>query len=273
MNSGEHRNAQAEPNPFAGQTVVVTGSSRGIGKAIAFEFGLAGANVVIHGGHDQSRATGVSDQLQDLGIATQVIVADISQDSECERLVDAAFSWQGNVDVWINNAGADVLTGPAAQMSYGDKAAQLWQVDVMGTMRLCRLVGPRFVAAQAGVVINMGWDQAAMGQAGESGELFACSKGAVMAFTKSLAKSLAPYVRVNCVAPGWIKTSWGQSVTGYWDERAQGESLLARWGTPEDVAHVTRFLASPAAAFVNGQTISVNGGSQPWPQQLTKKTP
>jgi 3-oxoacyl-[acyl-carrier protein] reductase len=96
--------------------------------------------------------------------------------------------------------------------------------------------------------------------AGDSGELFGAAKGAVMAATRSLAKSLAPEVRVNCLAPGWIRTAWGEQASDEWQERARRESLLGRWGEPEDVARVASFLASPAAEFVNGQIIHVNGG-------------
>jgi len=133
----------------------------------------------------------------------------------------------------------------------------------MATIRLSRLVGQRMVAAggdRPPVILNMGWDQADVGMAGDSGEMFAAVKGAVIAFTRSLAKSLAPKVRVNCLAPGWIKTAWGEQASAAWQERARAESLLQRWGTPEDVARVARFLASPAAAFVNGQVVSINGG-------------
>jgi 3-oxoacyl-[acyl-carrier protein] reductase len=115
--------------------------------------------------------------------------------------------------------------------------------------------------AGQGVLVNVGWDGAARGMAGDSGELFATVKGAIMAFTRSLARSLAPEVRVNCVAPGWIKTAWGEQASAYWQDRARKESLLGRWGTPEDVARVVRFLVSPAAAFVTGQIVDVNGGS------------
>jgi 3-oxoacyl-[acyl-carrier protein] reductase len=111
-----------------------------------------------------------------------------------------------------------------------------------------------------GVILNIGWDQADLGMAGDSGELFAATKGAVMAFTRSLAASLAPQVRVNCIAPGWIKTAWGEHASAAWQERAVQESLRGRWGTPEDVAAVARFLASPAADFITGQVIHVNGG-------------
>jgi NAD(P)-dependent dehydrogenase (short-subunit alcohol dehydrogenase family) len=107
----------------------------------------------------------------------------------------------------------------------------------------------------------MGWDQADTGMEGDSGQLFAATKGAVMAFTKSLALSLAPEVRVNCLAPGWVRTGWGESASTYWQNRVRRETPLGRWGTPEDVAVVARWLASPAAAFITGQVIRVNGGA------------
>jgi 3-oxoacyl-[acyl-carrier protein] reductase len=96
---------------------------------------------------------------------------------------------------------------------------------------------------------------------GDSGELFAATKGAIMAFTRSLALSLAPTVRVNALAPGWIKTEWGEGASRAWQERVLRETPMHRWGTPEDVARVARFLVSPAAGFVTGQIARVNGGS------------
>ena len=130
----------------------------------------------------------------------------------------------------------------------------------MGTVELSRQIGRHMAEHTGGAIVNMGWDQAECGMAGDSGELFGTTKGAVMAFTKSLAHSLAPHVRVNAVAPGWIRTAWGEQASDYWQQRATSESLLGRWGEPEDVARVVAFLASPAAAFVNGHIVPVNGG-------------
>ena len=112
-----------------------------------------------------------------------------------------------------------------------------------------------------GVLLNMGWDQAETGMEGDSGELFAAAKGAVMGFTRSLALSLAPQVRVHCLAPGWIRTDWGERASGTWQERVRRETPLGRWGRPEDVAAAARFLVSPAAAYLNGQVLRVNGGA------------
>ena len=109
-------------------------------------------------------------------------------------------------------------------------------------------------------ILNMGWDQAWQGMAGESGELFSTTKGAIMSMTKSLAQSLAPNVRVNCLAPGWIQTKWAENASESWSQRAKQESLMNRWGLPEDVARAAAFLCSGDANFISGQIIPINGG-------------
>jgi 3-oxoacyl-[acyl-carrier protein] reductase len=246
-------------NSLIGQTAVVTGSSSGIGRAIALELAAAGADVLVHARRNEKDANEVARIVRSLGRESSVMLADLSEESEQDRLVDTAWSWRP-IDIWVNNAGVDVLTGPAADWSFEDKLAALWKVDVVATLRLSRAVGKRMRERGHGVIINMGWDQAETGMAGDSGEFFGAVKGAVMSATRSLAKSFAPEVRVNCIAPGWIRTAWGQQASNEWQERAKRESLTGRWGDPEDVARVACFLASPAAAFVNGQVIAVNGG-------------
>jgi 3-oxoacyl-[acyl-carrier protein] reductase len=243
---------------LSGQTAVVTGSSSGIGRAIALELAHAGADVLVHARQNEAGANEVADAIRSLGRESRVVMADLSKPAEQDRLVETAWSWRA-ADIWINNAGADVLTGTAANLTFENKLAALWQVDVVATLRLSREVGRRMKQRGKGAIVNMGWDQVDSGMAGESGELFGAAKGAVMAATRSLAKSLATEVRVNCVAPGWIRTAWGQQASDEWQERARRESLLGRWGEPEDVARVACFLASPAAEFVNGQNIHING--------------
>ena len=237
---------------------VVTGSTRGIGKAIARELASAGANVVVHG-RDQQAADEVSAEIRQLKRESHVVVTDLAVADGRTVLVEE--SWRERpIDIWVNNAGVDVLTGESADWAFDEKLRRLWEVDVLGTVELSRAVGARMKERGQGPIINIGWDQAETGMEGESGEMFAVVKGGIMNFTRSLAKSLAPAVRVNCIAPGWIRTAWGDKASDYWQERAKGESLLARWGETEDIARVARFLASDAASFVNGQRIAVNGG-------------
>jgi 3-oxoacyl-[acyl-carrier protein] reductase len=244
---------------LAGLTALVTGATSGIGRATALELASAGAHVLVHG-RRQAEAEAIVAQARKCGAAAEVLLADVADEAQREALVEQAWQWRGGVDVWINNAGADVLTGEAAAWPFERKLALLWQVDVCGTTHLSRLVGARMRERTRGAIINIGWDQADFGMAGDSGELFAATKGAVMAFSKSLAQSLAPQVRVNCVAPGWIRTAWGRDASESWQQRAVRESLLQRWGTPEDVARAVRFLASPSADFITGQVLAVNGG-------------
>ena len=245
---------------LSGQIAVVTGASSGIGRATALELAAAGAAVIVHAGHSTDAAQAVAREITSAGGRAEVIMADLADPTAWEPLVERAWAWGGAIDAWVNNAGLDVLTGDNAALPFEQKLAALWQVDVAATMQLSRLVGARMKERGRGAIVNTGWDQVELGMAGDSGELFAAIKGAVMAFTRSLSRSLAPQVRVNCVAPGWIKTAWGAQASNDWQQRAVRESLLERWGEPADVARATRFLLSPAASFITGHTIPVNGG-------------
>lgn len=239
---------------------VVTGSSSGIGRAIALELAAAGADVLVHARTNGKGAASVASEVEALGRRAEIMLCDLGDASQHAGFVENAWQWQKRVDIWINCAGADVLTGEAAEWSFEEKLELLWRVDVVGTLRLSRMIATKMRQRNQGVILTVGWDQAEHGMAGDSGELFATIKGAVMAFTRSLANSFAPDVRVNCLAPGWIKTKWGDDASQYWQERAQRESLLGRWGTPQEVAQAACFLASPAANFITGQILPVNGG-------------
>lgn len=250
------------------RTAVVTGSSGGIGGAIAKALAASGFAVIVHGRGNVAGAEATAEAIRNAGGEAKVVLADLADSQACTQFVEYAFAAYGGADVWVNNAGVDVLTGAARTWSFDEKLAALWQVDVAATMRLARDAGRRMLERGQGSIINIGWDQAATGMAGDSGEMFAAVKGAVMAFTRSLAHSLAPSVRVNCVAPGWIKTEWGDAASEYWQRRAMGESLRARWGTPQDIADAVAFLASPAADFITGHILPVNGGlrrGEPYP--------
>jgi 2-amino-4-hydroxy-6-hydroxymethyldihydropteridine diphosphokinase len=253
------RAAPTAGRELAGLRAAVTGSTSGIGRAIALELAAGGADVLVHG-RRAAAAEEVAEQVRQAGVRAAVVLADVGVTADCQRLVREAWESWGGIDVWVNNAGADTLTGAAAQWPFERKLQELLAIDVRATLLLSREVGGR-MRARGGVLLNMGWDQAETGMEGDSGQLFAAAKGAVMAFSKSLAVSLAPRVRVNCLAPGWIRTAWGESASARWQERVRRETPLGRWGKPEDVAAAARWLASPAAAFLTGQVIRVNGGA------------
>jgi 3-oxoacyl-[acyl-carrier protein] reductase len=243
-----------------GKIAVVTGSSSGIGRAVALRLADAGVDVLVHARQNQQGALEVAGRIRQCGVQSTIIMADLADADRREKFATQAWHWLGAIDILVNNAGADTLTGDAAKWSFERKLDALWKVDVLCTVSLTRLIGEQMKSRGTGAIINIGWDQAEQGMAGDSGEMHATSKGAVMAFTRSAAQSLAPEVRVNCVAPGWIKTAWGEGASEYWQRRAAAESLLGRWGTPEDVAGAVEFLASPMSSFVTGEVLRVNGG-------------
>jgi 3-oxoacyl-[acyl-carrier protein] reductase len=240
---------------------IVLGSTSGIGRAVALALATSGADVIIHGRSSRQAADQASSSIRAMGRKSEVLMADLADRRSGDQLVSDAWSMWGGLDAWLHLAGADTLTGAGAELSFDAKLDLIWSVDVVATIRLCRSVGRRMVAQGSGSIVTMGWDQAERGMEGDSGELFAATKGAILSFTRSLALSLAPEVRVNALAPGWIKTAWGQNASKSWQERALHETPLARWGTPEDVASAACFLVSEAASFLTGQVIRVNGGA------------
>ena len=230
-----------------GLTALVTGSTSGIGAAIANLFQTEGARVLTHG----RRLLGPNHLVADLRDAEQVT-----------RLADESWAMAGNgLDILVCNAGADTLTGDAAKWPFERKLEELLAVDLKATMHLARDIGARMKARGRGVILTVGWDQAETGMEGDSGQLFGAVKGAIMCFTRSLALSLAPEVRVNCLAPGWIRTSWGETASPVWQERVRRETPLGVWGLPDDIAAAALWLASPGAKFMTGQTIRINGGA------------
>lgn len=244
------------------RTAVVTGSSSGIGRAIALELAAAGADVVVHCRRSVGRAEQVATAVRDLGRRAAVIAADLGDVQDCEQFVNECWESElGRPSIWVNNAGADLLTGDAASMSYAEKLHRLYEVDVRGTVLLSRAIGRRMIDLGRGVILNIGWDQADRGMEGDSGELFSVSKNAIMGLTRSLALSLAPAVRVNAIAPGWIRTAWGEQAGDEWHQRVLRETPLDRWGEPQDIAKLARFLVSDEASYITGQVINANGGA------------
>ena len=256
---------QSEADGFGrleGLGAVVTGSSTGLGRAIALELARGGARLVVHCRQSREEAQEVVELIRRAGGRADACLADLSDPGAIATLLARSEEFLGRVDVWVNNAGVDLLTGSAAERSFEEKLEQLWSVDVRATIQLSRLVGQQMREAGGGVILNIGWDQAERGMAGDSGELFSAAKGAVMSFTRSLALGLAPTVRVNCIAAGWIRTAWGEAASEEWQQRVLRETPLQRWGEPEDIARLARFLVSSEADYLTGQVIYANGGAE-----------
>jgi 3-oxoacyl-[acyl-carrier protein] reductase len=177
----------------------------------------------------------------------------VSDAGQVDRIGPAAVFALGRVDVWVNNAGADILTGDQAALPPRERLDLLLDVDLRGTIlaswRAAELLA---LNKDGGVIVNMSWDHVLTGMPGVNPQMFAAVKGGVLAFSKSLARTVAPLVRVNVVAPGWISTAFGEGLDDEARRKVEASTPLQRWGTPDDVAGAVVYLASPGAAFSDG---------------------
>lgn len=253
--------AAAKGGRLAGRSAVVTGASSGIGRAIALRFAREGARVLLSYHRNAQGAADVVAEVRALHAKAEAIEADVSVEAEVERLVAAAFDRQGGVDVWVNNAGADILTREGARLSDAQKLDLALAVDLRGSVLCSWHVAERMRAQDHGVILNVSWDHALSGAPGRQSEIYAAAKGGVLAFSKSLAQSLAPKIRVNVLAPGWIQTAFADGLPEAARRRIAERTPLQRWGTPDDVAGAAVFLASKEAEFLTGATLMVNGGA------------
>jgi len=256
--------------PLEGRVAVVTGGSSGIGRAIATTLAAAGADIALTYSRNAAGAEETARAIHRIGRKTMVQKLDLSDTAHAARalrdLADSIKSTLGAIHVWVNNAGADILTGESQHLSSEEKLDLLLAVDLRGTIlaswEAARHLGanPGDASQSGGSIINMSWDHVIAGMPGRNPELFAAVKGGVLAFSKALARSVAPRVRVNIVAPGWIETAFAGDLADDRVEAIAAATPLRRWGLPADVAGAVNFLASSDASFITGQTIFVSGG-------------
>ncbi len=242
---------------LSGRIAIVTGAGRGIGAAIAHGLAGAGARVAVWD-IDEAAAVKSAAELGDgVGLGLGV---DIAERASVERALDLTDSRLGPVDVLVNNAGIDVIK------PFLDSTEEEWErivaVNLLGTVRCCHVVVPRMVERGHGSVVNIGSDAGRVGSSGEA--VYSATKGGVIAFTKTLAREVASKgVRVNCVCPGPTDTALLDQVAAASQKLYDGLAKaipMRRIGRPEDLAPAIAFLASDAAGYITGQTLSVSGG-------------
>lgn len=246
------------PETLSGVTCVVTGASRGIGRAIALELGVAGADVVVNYSRSTEQADAVIDRIESAGggsaISARADVSDPTAVTELVRRTDDAF---GQIDVLVNNAGItddarfDRLT-PA-------KWHRVIDVNLHGPYYTTRAFYDDLVASDNGRLINV---SSVIGQRGNVGQAnYAAAKSALGGFTRSLAAELAPHdTTANCVAPGYTQTEMVEAVSEDILDRIREDIPLDRFARVEEIAHAVAFLASPRAGYITGETLNVNGG-------------
>ena len=261
---------------LTGRTALVLGASGGIGQAVARSLARNGADLILHGNTGRDRLETLLAELTAARPESKIrnVFADLATESGPADLIADVSAISYSPDILVLTAGLDLMSETLKQQPFEERLGRLWRVDVVAAVQIARCFGQRMmqtrrecVAAKEkptsndqGAIIFFGWDGADCGMAGETAQLYAAAKGAVQGFARSFAKSVAPKVRVNCVAPGWIKTTWGETASAETNERVAAESLVQRWGTPEEVAELVCFLVSDAATYINNQTLCVNGG-------------
>jgi 3-oxoacyl-[acyl-carrier protein] reductase len=245
---------------LTGQVAVITGASSGIGRAIALRLARDGARVVVNYARSRDLAETVVNEIRAAGGEGLPVQADVSRAEDVSHLLGAAIEAFGRVHAWVNNAGADILTGEARTWPAERQWDQVMAVDLKGTWLCSRAAADSMRKDGGGVIVNLAWDHVNHGMGNPTAAIYGAAKGGVAAMSRSMAREFAPAVRLNVVAPGWIRTQWLDGAGAEVQQRVADATPLGRAGTPDDIAGAVAFLVSAEAAFITGQTLLVNGG-------------
>lgn len=235
------------------KTIVVTGGSRGIGRAIVEKFAKENYNVILNYNKSEFAAIDISKQYPNVDI----FKADVSNKKDVEAMINYVETKYGKIDILVNNAGIS-STGLLQDLSL-DEWNKLFEVNVTGTFLVTREVLPRMISKKCGKIINI---SSVWGIVGASMEVaYSATKAAIIGFTKALAKEVGPSnINVNCIAPGIVMTDMVSNLSVEEFEQIRSEIPLGKIGSTEDIANTAFYLASDEANYITGQIISPNGG-------------
>jgi 3-oxoacyl-[acyl-carrier protein] reductase len=246
---------------LAGRVALVTGGSRGFGRAIALAFAEAGAAVAVNYRQRADLAGEVVAAARALGPEALAVPGDVAREDDVQRLVQSVLARFGRLDVLVNNAG--VMTGGDFADTPTSAYDQMLAVNVGGTLRCTRAALPAMVARGYGRIVNLSSQLGTIGGVADARlAAYAATKGAIDSFTKAIAREYGPRgITVNAIAPGSIETDMSRGVmTPEFKARRIQELPVRRMGTVEDVAHVAVFLASERSGFLTGQILHASGG-------------
>lgn len=240
-----------------GQTAVVTGASRGIGRAIALRFAAEGAAVAINYRGSKERAEAVKAQIEEAGGRAFLFPCDVSDFSACESFFKEAVEQLGRLDILVNNAGI-TRDGLLMRMSEEDYDAVL-DTNLKGTFHCIRFAARQMLKQKSGRIINISSVSGVLGNAGQAN--YSASKAGIIGLTKSAARELASRgITVNAIAPGFVNTEMTDGLSEKVKMGAIAQIPLGKFGEPEDIAAAAAYLASPGARYITGQVLHVDGG-------------
>lgn len=240
-----------------GKIAVVTGASRGIGRAIALELAGAGALVVINYNGSEEKALEVKGQIEAAGGKAEIYQCNVSDYGKCEEFIQWVVKTHGRIDILVNNAGI-TKDGLLMKMSEED-FDRVIDVNLKGTFNTIRFASRHMLKARSGRIINMSSVVGITGNAGQAN--YASSKAGVIGLTKAAARELASRgITVNAIAPGFIETEMTDVLSDAVKEASAAQIPMGKFGKPEDIAKTAAFLASDGAGYITGQVIQVDGG-------------
>ena len=241
-----------------GKVVLITGSSRGIGRSTAIKYAQNNYNVVINYNNSYDKARELGDYLvSTYGIEVMLVKADVSNEVEVKDMVDKVISKFGNIDVLVNNASIAIDSDFTCKDS--NSFNEILNTNLVGTFLVSKEVSKYMKDNRSGVIINVSSTNGIDSMYVESLE-YDASKAGVISLTHNLAEYLKPYVRVNCVCPGWVNTDMNKDLDSSYIEQENKRIMLNRFAEPEEIANVIYFLSSDEASYINNSIIKVDGG-------------
>src|SRR3989344_682415 len=242
-----------------GKVALVTGSSRGIGKATAIRLAKEGAKVVVNYINDEKASAQVVNEIKKLGGEAIAVKADVSNEEQVKNMIKTAIDKFGRIDILVNNAGI-VYDLPFMEKTL-EQVKRTFEVNFNGVFLCSKYAAKQMKKTGSGVIINISSTSGIDVLNPESAD-YDASKSAVISLTKNLAEELAPHIRVNCIAPGWVNTDINKNLPKEYLKEESERVLVKRFGKPEEIASAVAFLASDDASFITRTVLVVDGGYQ-----------